>query len=69
MENTLESDLAKNNLISADLSVKYLSSNNGYQIAKYPKYKTELANELINKEIELSNWHVIKEIIDEFGDN
>ena len=69
MENTLESDLAKNNLIPDDLSVKYLSSNNGYQIAKYPKCKTELANELINNEIELSNWHVIKEIIDEFGDN
>ena len=39
-----------------------------YYVAKEKK-KVEIAEKLIDEEVDLSNWHVIKEINNEFKSN
>ena len=48
-----------------ELEKELLKESNGYMVAK-DKKKTEIAQNLIEKNIDLSEWHVIKEIEDEF---
>lgn len=63
VENTLESDLYISGYM--ELEKELLKESNGYMVAK-DKKKTEIAQNLIEKNIDLSEWHVIKEIEDEF---
>lgn len=66
--NTLESDLYKNGYLS---SVKDLLINTNIEniyIAKNGK-KTLIVDRLIDDEVDLSNWHIIKDIRNEFNSN
>lgn len=67
MENTLETDLYNNGFLSncIDLLRKHEIHNDIY-VAKEKK-KTEIIERLIESNIDLKEWHVIKEIKDEFS--
>lgn len=66
MQNTLESDLYINDLI---IDKNMLTEKGKYYVAK-PHKKTEIAEKIIENNINnLSEWHVIKEIKDEFKNN
>lgn len=66
MENTLETDLYKGGFLEKceDL-LKEHKKHPGFYIAK-DKKKTEIAERIIENEINLDDWHIIKEINDEF---
>lgn len=69
IDNTLETDLHKNGYLS-DFQ-DYLTVHqefNDITIAKQNK-KTEIAIELIKREVDLSDWHVVRGLLNEFGDN
>jgi hypothetical protein len=70
MYNTLESDLFKNNLLcsSFDILLKEHAIFSDVYIAK-DKKKTEIAELLIENNTDLSEWHIIKGINDEFKSN
>ena len=59
--NTLESDLYKNNLLNDSNCLLEKIENTNIFIAKNGK-KTLIAQKLIDDNIDLSDWHVIKEI-------
>ena len=67
--NTLESDLYKNGYLD---SYKHLlkphQKHNSIYIAKKNR-KTEIAEKIIEDNINISDWHIIKEIENEFGGN
>lgn len=65
--NTLESDLYKNGIIKNENLLCKVELTDIY-IAKNGK-KTLIAKELIDNNVDLSNWHIIKDIINEFGSN
>lgn len=69
IDNTLESDLYENGYLEecVDLLKQHEKFQNIY-IAK-DKKKIEITNKLVEKDIDLSSWHVIKEIEDEFRSN
>ena len=71
VDNTLETDLYNNNYLSSksfdNLLTKH-KNNNGIMVAKSNR-KTEIAKSIIEEKIDLSNWHVIMEIKNEFGCN
>ena len=69
MENTLESDLYGNGYLTdcTDLLTTHHKHSEIY-IAK-KKCKVEIAKRIIENEVDLSNWHVIKGIINEFESN
>lgn len=69
MDNTLETDLYNNGFLSncIDLLRKHEKYNDIY-VAKEKK-KTEIVERLIESNIDLEEWHVIKEIKDEFSSN
>ena len=48
--------------------LKKLDGNN-YYIAKDNHKKTQIIQNLISDEVDLSKWHVIKELCDEFRNN
>lgn len=66
VENTLESDLYINGYMSTVNSL--LKEDGDYKVAK-DKKKTEIAQHLIEENIDLSEWHVIRELEDEFNGN
>ncbi len=67
--NTLESDLYKSKLIPDNLqSLLTKSKNSEIYIAKQGN-KTALIKEMIESNVDLSNWHIIKEIENEFESN
>lgn len=69
VDNTLETDLYNNGFITDDF--KYLqphSEHSDIMIAKKNK-KTEIAESLICDDIDLSDWHIIKELINELESN
>lgn len=66
VENTLETDLYINEFLKdCDGLLKQHKKYPEYYVAK-PKKKVEIAEKLIDENIDLSNWHVIKEIKNEF---
>ncbi len=66
VENTLESDLYINGYMSSVNSL--LKEDSDYMVAM-DKKKTEIAQHLIEENIDLSEWHVIRELEDEFNGN
>lgn len=71
VDNTLETDLYNNNYLSSKSFDNLLTkhrNNNGIMVAKSNR-KTEIAKSIIEEKIDLSNWHVIMEIKNEFGCN
>lgn len=66
VDNTLETDLYNNNYLNnfTDLLRQHKEHNEIY-IAKKNR-KTEIAEKLIESKIDLSEWHIIKDIKDEF---
>lgn len=69
MENTLESDLELSGFIDKENKLLRKLEGNDYYVAKSSRYKTRIAQEIIDDGVDLSSWHVIKEIEDEFGNN
>lgn len=68
VDNTLESDLYKNGYLSDCTELlKRHDKNPEFYVAKQNK-KTEIARTLIENNVDLSKWHVIKEIKSELGD-
>lgn len=69
VDNTLETDLYNNGYLESykDLLKQHKQHNEIY-IAKKNR-KTEIAEKLIEDKVSISDWHVIKEIKDEFGGN
>lgn len=69
MDNTLETDLYNNGFLSnyMDLLRKHEIHTDIY-VAKEKK-KTEIAQRLIKDNVDLEQWHVIKEIKNEFSSN
>ena len=66
VENTLETDLYINNFLGdCDELLKQHEKYPEYYVAKSKK-KVEIAEKLIDGKIDISNWHVIKEIRNEF---
>ena len=66
MDNTLETDLYNNGFLESYNSL--LESHKKYREIKVakPNKKTEIATKLIENDIDLSTWHIIKEIVNEF---
>lgn len=70
VDNTMESDLYCNNFIDSRFD-DLLSTHQVFtdvKIAK-PKQKTTIVDRMIELDIDLSDWHVIKGITDEFENN
>lgn len=69
IDNTLETDLYNNGFLKnyTELLRKHEEHTEIY-VAKEKK-KTEIAERLIEDNVDLENWHVIKEIKDEFSGN
>ncbi len=68
VDNTLETDLFNNGYLSEDSFtdlIKQHSKHDSIKVAK-PNKKTEIAQKIIELNIDLSGWHVIKEVADEF---
>ncbi len=66
MFNTLESDLFENKIISSDfLEWLQKAPNAEIYVAKNGK-KTLITEKIIESNIDLSDWHIIKEIENEF---
>lgn len=73
MKNTLETDLYDNGFLTGEKYsnlLKSKKSENGcyYMVAKQKK-KTEIAMNIISDNLDLSDWHIIKDIKDEFESN
>lgn len=69
VDNTLESDLYKNGFLENCKSLlKKNEKHNDYYVAKSKK-KTEIAQKILELEIDYDNWHVIEEINETFRDN
>lgn len=67
--NTLESDLYREGLIPNEVCcLLEESSHNEIFVAKNGK-KTVIAEKLIDSNVDLSNWHIIQEIENEFNSN
>lgn len=66
--NTLESDLFKNGFLNGYVFLLTKIDKTNIYIAKNGK-KTLIAEQLINDDVDLSNWHIIKELNNEFGSN
>ena len=66
MDNTLETDLYNNGFLESYNSL--LESHKKYREIKVakPNKKTEIATKLIENDIDLSTWHIIKEVVNEF---
>ena len=62
--NTLESDLVKSNFLEKSNELLEHITDEIY-VAKKGK-KTLIAEKMIDKNINLSNWHIIKDIENEF---
>lgn len=72
VENTLETDLYNSNIISSDDFERLLKKHpkhDNFMIAKSSRRKMEIAQKIIESGIDLSGWHVIKEIENEFKGN
>ncbi len=69
VNNTLESDLYDNNFLASylDLLEEHEMHKNIY-VAKANK-KTMIAQQLIMDKVDLSDWHIIKDIENEFNNN
>jgi len=69
VENTLESDLFINKYLDGfEELLKSHKKHKEFQIAK-DKNKVDIAVKLIEADTDLSDWHVIKRIKDEFQSN
>ena len=69
IENTLETDLYINNFLENCMDLlKQHEKYPEYYVAK-PKKKVEIVEKMIDENIDLSDWHVIREIKDEFKSN
>lgn len=68
-DNTLETDLYNNGFLGNYMELlKKHEKHNDIYVAKEKK-KTEIAEKLIEDNVDLEEWHVIKEIKDEFSSN
>lgn len=67
VDNTLETDLYNNSFINDTVNLEQ-SGDSRTMIAKKNK-KTEIAHILVELDIDLSNWHVIKELNEKFKSN
>uniref|UniRef100_UPI00248F7387 hypothetical protein n=1 Tax=Holdemanella biformis TaxID=1735 RepID=UPI00248F7387 len=66
MDNTLETDLYNNGFLeSYNFLLESHKKYSEIKVAK-PNKKTEIATKLIENDIDLSTWHIIKEIVNEF---
>lgn len=66
MDNTLETDLYNNGFLeSYNFLLESHKKCREIKVAK-PNKKTEIATKLIENDIDLSTWHIIKEIVNEF---
>ena len=69
VDNTLETDLYNNGYLENYKDfLKQHKQHNEIYIAKKNR-KTEIAEKLIEDKVNISEWHIIKEIKDEFGGN
>ena len=68
-ENTLESDLAKNGLLETGSQFLKDLPGTEYKIAKNSHAKMLIAWELIDKKVDLSNWHVMKDLKNAIGNS
>lgn len=69
VDNTLESDLYKSGYLDDMKSLlRKNEKHKDYYVAKDRK-KTEIAQRLIDSNVNYDNWHVIKEINEEFKNN
>lgn len=69
MDNTLESDLVLSKILDENNSLLKKLNGSNYYIAKDNHKKTQIIQNLISDEADLSKWHVIKELCDEFRNN
>lgn len=68
--NTLETDLHSNGFLKDfDGLLRDKPENTKYKVAKSNRKKTEIAQKIIENGIELSLWHAIASIENEFGSN
>lgn len=69
MDNTLETDLYNNGFLEDQFcNLKKHDTHNNIYIAKSKK-KTEIIQKLIMNHIDLSSWHILQEVLDEFKSN
>lgn len=69
VDNTLETDLYNNGYLANYMDLLQLHKNHKeIYVAKNNK-KTEIAEKLILDDVDISNWHIIKEILDELESN
>ena len=69
VENTLETDLYNSGFLNGCVDlIKKHKKNEKYFVAKEKK-KVEIAERLIENNVNLNNWHVIEEMKDEFKSN
>ncbi len=67
VDNTLETDLYNNNFLKGDVLRQHKKHNN-IKVAKSGS-KTEIAMSIVQKGIDISNWHVIEELNNELKGN
>lgn len=69
MDNTLETDLYNQGFLNECMEYLEVHKDHSEIMIAKKKKKTEIAYTLIEKKADLSNWHVIEELIHEFNDN
>lgn len=69
MDNTLETDLFNNGFLNSYTGFLKKHENHPEIYVAKEKKKTEIAEKLIEDNVDLEKWHVIKEIKDEFSSN
>lgn len=69
VDNTLETDLYNNGFLNNyEELLKSHEKHSEIKIAKKNR-KTEIAEKLIEDKVDLSEWHIIKDVINEFKGN
>lgn len=69
IDNTLETDLYNNGYLSNYIGLLKKNENHEEIYVAKEKKKTEIAEKLIEDNVDLEEWHVIKEIKNEFSSN
>lgn len=65
-ENTLESDLVINSILDPNNSALTKAEHGNYLVVKEGRSKTELIYNLLKDKIDISKWHIIRKLENEF---